>query len=206
MERISLFKLVGAIFIAVIFVASYASFSSNSSAPAARTTTVTSIAYLPQYGASEVNASITGYSSVFSIDAVCNAMAVQNGVSAILNKLESNGSVSNYYSPSNSTISVQSGSMNSSEIYNYVSRSLNGTAMNCTRFSGQASIALPDKIGFTVDKYSFVATVPQQQDTYYIPIYINSTAHKNALVKVAALFTPNGTIYGNLSVTLIRVQ
>jgi len=206
MEKTSLFKLLGAIFIAIIFLASYAAFGGNSSAPSRQTTTVTSIPYLPQYGATEVNASITGYSPVFSIYTVCNSADIQNALNSMLNKLEKNGSISNYYSPDNTTVSVQAGSMNASSTYSYISKMLNQSALNCTRFSAQATVALPNRIGFKVNGYSFVAVIPQQQDFYTVPVYINSTVHKSALVKVAALFTPNGTIYGNMSVTLIRVQ
>ena len=93
-------EFVGALFVAVIFLTSYAAFSGNSS----RNTTSTTSTVATYYAVGSTNAAITGYNSTLFVNVSCKGILQNqtvNRINAVATQLENNGSVLTYSSSGN---------------------------------------------------------------------------------------------------------
>ncbi|MDE1856062.1 MAG: hypothetical protein KGH49_02395 [Candidatus Micrarchaeota archaeon] len=201
MDRTKLKQIILAVFVAVIFIASYTSFS-NGGVNMGQTTT-TSISPQTLYGVGTTNGIVSGYGTVMSVFVNCPKQdAVSFNVSSVLSKLTSNNSVYNYYSPNASTYTVYTGNLNSYELSNYISSQIGNASSQCLSFKGQTFVMLPHNMSFSINGQGTTLNLPQTLRNYSLVARI-AALKSNIPVRVAGLFTVNGTLFGNLSVTYI---
>ena len=199
MERKKLIEIIGSIFVAAIFLSSYAAFGNISQSGNNATTTALSQTY---YAVANTNAMVQSYASTFNINITCsNASAVSGTLNSELAGLEKNGSVANFYSQQAAQILVQSGSMSSNALYARLSNDI-GSGASCTQFSGTANIDLPGRMNFyvTSQRSSVIITIPDSLRAYSLPIPLAGGMGGTLSVSVSALLEQNGTIYGPLRV------
>ncbi|MDE1761844.1 MAG: hypothetical protein KGH78_01470 [Candidatus Micrarchaeota archaeon] len=194
-------RLVIPLFIAVIFIASYAAFGSNALPQTGSTTTTIRPPAQTVYASTNLNGTIGGYGQVFNILVGCNATlspAASDNVSLLLTKLEANNSIYNYYSPNSTSFSVLVGKLNSYQSSSYISSRLSNSTQSCVSFSGQQRVSLPGSINFQVvgqqGAQSVTVPVPPSYRNYTIQSKLYPTGSRIPL-RVAALLTQNGSIY-----------
>ena len=192
-------EFVGALFVAVIFLTSYAAFSSNSAA----TTTSTSSTVATYYAVGSTNAAITGYNNTLFVNVSCKG-TLQNQtfdkINAIATQLENNGSVLTYSSSGNS-FQIGPQNMNSKSIYEYMYAKLSSNSTNCTVFSTTATVELPGLIQMDVQGQSIAVNVPYGVAMQQISLKLNQSMASSLPLRVAVLVTANGTVYGSPSIS-----
>jgi hypothetical protein len=199
MDRKKMIELVGALFVAAIFLTSYAAFSGNSS----RNTTSTSSTVATYYAVGSTNAAITGYNNTLFVNVSCKG-TLQNQtvdkINAVATQLENNGSVLTYSSSGNS-FQIGPQNMNSKKIYDYIYTKLDSNSTNCTVFSTTATVELPGLIQMDVQGQSITANVPYSVALQQISLTLNQSMPSSLPLRVAALVTANGIVYGSPSIT-----
>ncbi len=201
MELKKLGALLIPLFIAAIFISTYLS-NANYSVPTSVTTSIPQTAF----GQGVANVVITGYGSPLSLSVACinkskNNSTVSN-VTLILTNMENNNSISNFYN-SNMNFQVAAGNASSYGIYKYFQNS-NSVQFGCLNFTGPAYIALPLAINFTVgsQKVQIPVTSNYRNNTITLPLSYGIGSHLR--MKVSALITANGTLYGPLGLSMIQ--
>lgn len=200
MERKKLMQALVTLFIAIIFVTSYFSLTNYNTSQKNATTTVPPTIFT--YGI--VNASVADYGGTMSISVSCgNATnATMSDFSAILSSLQANGSVVTDYSVGD-RISVDIGSLNASSLYGYMARHATGAEMNCSTFSSSVVLLLPTSMQAQVQGSTYTIYLPESTRRYSLPATFPLNSTNNITVKVSALITVNGTVYGNLDVARV---
>jgi hypothetical protein len=192
-------KIFGSFFVLIIFLASYASLSGTGAPQQTTTTTVPQAVYAIGFA----NASIISYGPTMSVSLNCNSTKLLNSttyfVSNILNALEKNDSINNYLGNNQNSFTIYVNRFNSSVVYGYIVSRLNATAKNCTSFKGQALVTLPSNMIFAVNGQNYSIQIPYNKRNYTVGAGFSSVSNK-AQVRVSALLTYNGTVYGNMSV------
>jgi hypothetical protein len=211
LERKKLIELIGSVFVALIFLSSYAAFGNTAQGQSNATTTAQVQTF---YAVAEANATIQSYGSVMNISISCassasasnavNATNVSDELNGALAQLERNGSVANFYSAQANQILVQAGSANAYSLFLRLSRGI-GSGTACTRFSGTANLSLPGTIGFTVlpQKSKIIVELPQSLQSYSLPVTFAENMSGTLRVLVYAYLEPNGTIYGQPRVLVV---
>ena len=200
MERKKLIELIGAVFIAVIFLSSYVSLSIFTNSK-----TTTTVLQNTVFASGFTNTIITGYGQIVNINVQCSNSMVSDNTSSFIGNamtgLENNDSISNYYTIGDK-ITVQSGTKNAYQIYNYTKKELTYASDNCTSFSGTGMVALPQvmpmSIGNPPSTYSIV--IPNSSRVYYLPLTFSSNMRLKVRVKVNTLVNSTGYVYGNITV------
>ena len=197
MEKKKLAELLGAIFVAAIFLSSYASFANQSP----QNTTSISSAIATYYAVGYANASITGYNSILSINIMCRA-AVQNStvnrIGSSIASLENNGSV--LTSSANRTgFQVAPGELDSYSIYNYIYRKLDSNSTACASFSTPATVSLPLMINMSVQGQTLGISIPQGAVQQQVNLDLTQNMSRSMRLRVSALITRNGTVYGSIT-------
>ena len=199
MNRKKTIEFLGALFVAVIFLTSYAAFSSNSPA----NTTSTSSVVATYYAVGSANGTIAGYNSTLYVNVSCRgALGNQtiNRINAIATDLENNGSVLTYSSSGNS-FQIGPQSMNSKSIYSHIYSSISPNSTSCTGFSTIATVDLPSYIEMNVQGQSIKVAVPGRLSSQQISMQLNQSMPSAIPLRIAALITQNGTIYGSPSIS-----
>ncbi len=200
MDRKKMIEFIGALFVAAIFLTSYAAFSSNNSAANTASTSSTVATY---YAVGNTNAAITGYNNTLFVNVSCKG-ALQNQtfnkINAIATQLENNGSVLTY-SSSGSGFQIGPQNMNSKSIYDYMYTKLGSNSTNCTVFSTTATVELPGLIQMSVQGQSIAVKVPYSVAVQQISLELNQSMPSTLPLRVAVLITANGTMYGNPSIS-----
>ncbi len=192
-------EFVGALFVAAIFLTSYAAFSGNSS----RNTTSTTSTVATYYAVGSTNAAITGYNSTLFVNVSCKGILQNqtvNRINAVATQLENNGSVLTYSSSGNN-FQIGPQNMNSKDIYDYIYAKLGSNSTNCTVFSTTATVELPGLIQMDIQGQSITANVPYSVALQQISLKLNQSMPSSLPFRVAALVTANGTVYGSPSIT-----
>ena len=188
-----------ALFVAVIFITSYAAFSSFGGTPV--TTTKTGHTAPPTlYAAGIANATLVNYTPTLNLTVNCKNTStnVSAKVTALLNKLQANGSVSSVYTfGKNSTL--LDGNDNTIQLYHLISANTNSSS--CLSYSTGGEVRLPRVIKLSVENQ--VAEVSTNNTLYTVPVTLSSNLSNTIKVRIGALLTQNGTLYGNLSVTRV---
>jgi hypothetical protein len=177
----------GALFVAIIFVTSYAAFDNNGTNLGKSTTTTPQGRTLPVFGAA--NAVIENYSYFADVGVSANEVTAVN---ATLDALVSNGTVSSYYY-SNSSYRVVLSNINPYGLYLLLHNSTKGT--NAT-VGAQAYVKLPTTISvYYGSSYAVPVSLLQPNYTVYIAnvVPINSTVHVNVIAQI----NQSGDIYHN---------
>jgi len=209
--RKKLIELIGSVFVALIFLSSYAAFGNTAQSQSNATATVPVQTF---YAVAEANATIQSYGSVMNISISCanasraanaaNITNIADELKGALAQLESNGSVANFYSSQENQILVQAGSANAYSLFLRLSKGI-GSGVACTRFSGTANITLPSAIGFTVlpQKIKVIVELPQSLQSYSLPVTFAENMSGTLRVLVDAYLEPNSTIYGQPRVLVV---
>lgn len=199
MDRKKMMEFIGALFVAAIFLTSYAAFSRNNSG----NTTSTSSIVATYYAVGSTNAAITGYNNTLFVNVSCKG-SLQNQtldrINAIATDLENNGSVLTY-SSSGSSFQIGPQNMNSKSIYNYIYARLGSNSTNCITFGTTATVELPGLIQMNVDGQSIAVNVPYSIAIQQVNLEMNQSMPSALPLRVAVLITENGTVYGSPSIS-----
>ncbi|MCL5100770.1 MAG: hypothetical protein M1122_02350 [Candidatus Marsarchaeota archaeon] len=191
-------EMVLAIFVAAIFLSSYASLAGTNSNTQSSTTTVVAV---PQtfYGVGYANATFEGYNNTLTMVYLCNDSSIYSGsASNLLTGLEINNSIFSYFSSGNN-VTVQTNSMDLTSLRSYLVDNMN-VSENCLTFYYRADILLPSTVTMSISGKQYNIPITQSMNHYSLMVPYNSSTNKNIRVKIAALVEQNGTIY-NLNVT-----
>lgn len=191
-------EIVLAIFVAAIFLSSYASLAGTNSNTQSSTTTVVAV---PQtfYGVGYANATFEGYNNTLTMVYLCNDSSIYSGsASNLLTGLEINNSIFSYFSSGNN-VTVQTNSMDLTSLRSYLVDNMN-VSENCLTFYYRADILLPSTVTMSISGKQYNIPITQSMNHYSLMVPYNSSTNKNIRVKIAALVEQNGTIY-NLNVT-----
>ena len=198
MEKKKLIQLLGSIFIAVIFLSSYAigMLSTSNSSNASKPKNVELV-----YATAHASVVFQNFSDVLSISTFCNSTKNSEIINSSLNALEANGSVATFYPVSQTTQLVDAGNESTYAIFQYLSKRVN---MSCTRFKSSAIALLPSSLSFTVpgSAVSVPVAIPASMRRVSIPVNMTSSMSLKANVTIAAMLTSNATIY-NMTVVSI---
>ncbi|MFI5412889.1 MAG: hypothetical protein ACHQX1_03275 [Candidatus Micrarchaeales archaeon] len=206
MDRKRIWEIIVSIFIAVIFIASYASFGNNNN-----TATTTSTSIVPQtvYGVGTTNVIVKGYGQLMYVNINCTDKTLLNStsyeVSNVLGKLELNNSISNYFATNQSSFNVYNNKLTSLQIETYVDSTLSNSSRVCTNFKSELNVSLPLSVKFSVGGQKTSVYVPPSQQNATLTGKILNVGD-SIPVRISALLTAkNGTyvIYGNFSMTPI---
>ncbi|MGC8628864.1 MAG: hypothetical protein ACP5T4_01480 [Candidatus Micrarchaeia archaeon] len=188
MEKRKLLELLGSLFIAFIFLSSYAAFGGGPSGN--QKTKATTTAARQFYGYGFANVSIVNYTNVFTLENFCNG-SVANSINTTLQKFTNTGAVSDYYSLSPSSFSVEAGNVSAYSLLIYFSN-ITGS---CAKYTATAKVQLPKAISFYFPSLSrsLNLTIP---DSYRISsLSINFSRNTSKIpVTVMAFVWQNGTI------------
>lgn len=198
MEKKKLIELVAAIFIAVIFISSYAAFGGNSG-PAAKATTTT----VPQlvYVSGAAKADVVSYGKGININVMCpDSSAINSSLETFLVSLTSNGLVSG------SGIGLQTielGNATAPEMYSILAAKL-GKNATCTQIvATQATVELPSRINVTYAGGSTAIFIPPSQRNYTEALNLtNSTGQKIGVWVETFVTENNGMVTGRISLSL----
>lgn len=202
MERKKLAELLGSIFVALIFLTSYAAFGNEQVKTNTTTTTVPAQTF---YASAHGFANITSYAPYLNINISCsNVSNVSSELNNALMPFYKNGSVSNFYLQQASSMLVQTGNMSSNSIYSLLIKEIDGSAA-CTSFYSSANLKLPSRMSFYVptQKSNVIILINASQQGASVPIELTQNMSNSINVSVSALLTATGSIYGNLSVRQI---
>lgn len=203
MDIKKLIQILSAVFVAAIFIASYASFGNNGSnlGSGASTTTVA-----PQtvYGSGNANATVIGYGTTMSIFVKCDSTGLTNStiynVSLMLSRLEANNSVSNSFQPNQTTFTVYTGNFDSYRLANYIGTNIGTNSSACLSYKGQTDLELPSNVTFAVQGQTVQLPIPQSLRRLGIFATLKPI-NAQVPLRISALLTSNGMIFGNLSIT-----
>ncbi len=208
MERKKLIELIGSVFVALIFLSSYAAFGNISQSGSNATTTAST----PQtfYGSAIGNATITSYSNAMSINITCkNVSSVSGPLNSALTNLEKNGSVSTFSSFQASQIAVDAGSLSTYPLFLQLAGDA-GQGESCTAFTTSANINLPSRMSFHIppqpgitNGQNITITIPSSLQTGSIAITLERNMSTKLRVQVDAAIAVNGSIYGGLRVAQV---
>lgn len=200
LEKKKIVELIGSIFVAVIFLSSYAAFGGLSGGTNSTTTTISQQTF---YAVAHGNANITSYGPVLNVNISCsNITNVSDKLNGALTALERNGSVSNFYAQQASQVLVQNGSMSTYRVFQLLAESI-GSGTNCTEFdSPSANIRLQQRMNFNVpqQRSSIIILVPDNLQKYTLPVKLVQNMSSSINVTVSTLLTLDGTIYGSMVV------
>lgn len=188
-KRKSIVMLIGSLFVAIIFLTSYAAFSNNVSTKTSTATTIKSTRTFFVSGNS--TAIIKSYSNIAFVRLV-NQTNSTSRVESVLSKLQSNGTVSNFVY-TNQTYEVF---LLATDPYSFKQILINQTQLtNSLNVSSIAYVALPQNVTL------FYNTVPvpitQTAKNYSILLSNLKGVNTSINITVSALVAPNGTVYNN---------
>ncbi len=202
MQKNKFVKTLFALFIMVIVIVSYTTIFSNNGVSSTSTTTAAPGPTVFATGTS--NAAVTGYAPIMNISVKCpGSSATANVFSKLSNgiaTLEANNSVATFY-PVQYNLSIESGNANVLQIYGYEYGLLNSSTLSCATFSTVQFIELPAQVILTAEAQK--VSVPLNGRNYTLPVILSQSMNSIVQVKIAALLTQSGTLYGNLSLTRI---
>ncbi|MDE1850742.1 MAG: hypothetical protein KGH54_03040 [Candidatus Micrarchaeota archaeon] len=203
MDIKKLIQILSAVFVAAIFIASYASFGNNGSNLGSSGTTTT-VAPQTVYGSGNANAMVTGYGPTMSIFIKCNSLGLTNStvynVSLMLSNLEANNNVSNSFQPNQTTFTVYTGKLNSYQLANYLSTNIGTNSSACLSYKGQTNLELPSNVMFAVQGQRVSLPIPQNLRNLELFTALKPI-NSQVPLRISALLTSNGMIFGNLSIT-----
>lgn len=143
MDKKRIFQILSSIFVAVIFVASYAAFGNNNGSSLQQSTTTILQRTTPGFGTT--NAVVYGYGQQMYVTIGCSNSSLKNStiaeVSNVLSQMLLNGSI-NIYNNNKTGFSVVTGTgaYNSFIVKSVITSSLSSNASKCTSFSGLLEI------------------------------------------------------------------
>lgn len=202
MERKKLIELIGSVFVAAIFLSSYAAFGSV--APGGTASGATSVPPSQTfYATASGNATITSYSGVMNVNIACeNISSVSSRLNAALQLLERNGSVNNFYSQRATQILVQAGNLSTYPLYLLLYNDT-GTYSACINFTTTANIRLPDHMTFYIpsEGSKAIIAIPAGMQMYSVPLTLSRNMSSTMNVTASTILALNGSIYSTVRVS-----
>lgn len=187
----------GSVFVAVIFLTSYASFGNNRAMTTSATTTVI-VRSFPAFGSS--TATVTGYGAAAHVGIGANASAASNAMPGLLSILQSNGTINNYIG-SNRSYEVYSSKIDAYALQGLLRSAVNQS--NAITVTATAYIRLPQNLTLYYSTYPI--NVYLNGRNYSVNMTNLKAVGSTVNVSVSALVTSNGLVYNNqLSVSLTR--
>ncbi len=184
---------IGAIFVGVIFLTSYAAFSNNNAGNTS-TTTIKAPTQPTIFATGHSNAIITGYGQVANVKLLNISNSTANKVDALMSALEANGSIDNYLFTNNS-YEVYSSSLSAYALQGYLNANMNSS--NSIAVGSTAEITIPSSIVLYYSNSSPPVSVPLIDRNY--TLYLNNVTKigTNINLSLSALITENGLLYNN---------
>lgn len=177
---------IGSLFVAIIFLTSYAAFNNNNTTGGTTTSTIANVNTVPVVGSA--NGIIVNYTDVAHIYLGNGSNATI--INTTLNALEANGTISNYVG-TNKSYDVLLNSIDPYSLYKLIRNETKNVSVG-----GQAEILLPAKVDAY---YSTSGIIPITLPTRNYTLFLNNTKPIGSQipVKITAIVTENGTIYNN---------
>lgn len=177
----------GAIFVAVIFLSSYAAFSNNGTA-ATTTSTIKSESTFYAFGSS--TAIVTNYSDIANVTLINSTNSSKGQVSNAISELEANGTVQNYIYTDNSYQVVLS-SISPYQLQQFIYNKTNMT--NTISVGSTAFVMLPGNVTLYYTNQPIRVSLANRNYSLYISkaVAINTTVN----VSISGLLARNGSIY-----------
>ena len=180
------FLFFGSLFVAVIFLSSYASFGSNGSPLSSNKTTTIPVSDIVNPAFSYVNGTVVGYSNKFTVSALNGTN--QSSLYNLISNLEANASIDSF-SGSEPSYVLDQGTMNA---YN-VSTLLRASGINAS-VKAQMQLRLPSNALFSKSGQTFYTILPNS--TYSVSSSnITQIGGKIPLKLSAILYTTNGSVF-----------
>ncbi|MDE1870951.1 MAG: hypothetical protein KGI06_01800 [Candidatus Micrarchaeota archaeon] len=179
----------GSVFVAVIFLTSYAAFSNNGGA-SSTTTTIKSQATV--FATGDSNAIVYEYGSVAYVSPVNATNSSKSRLADAVSQLESTGSVQNYIETNGTFQLILNSNMSAYALQQWLYKDLgNGTA----RVGSNAYIRLPSSVQLHYNNAPIGVYVPISNYSVYMAsvVPLNSTIS----VGISALLLRNGSVYNN---------
>ncbi|MDE1868722.1 MAG: hypothetical protein KGH60_02030 [Candidatus Micrarchaeota archaeon] len=181
---------IGVLIVAAVFITSYAAFGNNGGSNTTTSTTTIKPA-TTYYVSGNAIATVGGYGSQLYLTLTGTNSSVNSTVTSLLNRLESNNSVSTYINNPNGYY-VSLGNATAYSFYRLIAAKVNASqfVVNST-----AVISLPKVVKLYYRGVGLNVTMPKSNYTvqFLNPVPIGSALN----VTVAALATANGTIFNN---------
>lgn len=181
---------IGSIFVAVIFVTSYAAFSNNGSGASASTTTIGAANTVYVFGTA--NGIIVNYSYSAYVTVANKSQATS--INATLGALEANGTVSNFVLLNSTTYQAILSTINTYQFYLYLSQSLNDSNVPV---EGYAYVQLPATISMHYSGSVAPVSISFPTKNYSVFLQRAVPISTTVPIKVEALITTAGNIYNN---------
>ncbi|MGD0510597.1 MAG: hypothetical protein ABSA33_02035 [Candidatus Micrarchaeaceae archaeon] len=179
---------IGSIFVAIIFLSSYAAFSSNSAKTTATTTIKVPATY---FSTGSANAVISNYSDIAYVTLHNSTNYSRGALTKVISALVSNGSALNYIYANNSyeVVLSQMSAYQLKELLNKNS-TLGGVTVGSTTY-----VTMPK----SVTLYYGAQPIPVNLNSRNFSIYMNEIGPVGDVVSlsVSALLERNGTVYNN---------
>lgn len=199
MERKKMIETIGMLFVAAMFLSSYAAFGTGGAGSGATTTVNGSYAYAQT--PNPVKAQMLGFNSTMQASVTCsNAAQVSDMLAGLLNNMSKNGNVTDFV-PENSTITlIEAGQEGSYALYTILGSAL-GPGANCTSFTTTEELQLPSTLNVVIAGLSGTSTVevPSSLRNEYLPATFKGVPSNSISVYVYMEITRN---YTASSVTL----
>ncbi|HIH50616.1 MAG: hypothetical protein ABSE71_01655 [Candidatus Micrarchaeaceae archaeon] len=186
--------LIGAIFVGIIFLTSYAAFGNNGSATTV-TSTVAAATGPTVFATANASALITGYSQVAYVSVPNGSNSTASALAGLMSKLEANGSIDNYINNNNNSYEIYSSELSAYALQKLLYAKLGSS--NEVVVGSTADIMLPGNLSMYYPNSSRPVSVPLSDRNY--TIYLNSVRSIGSPVNVSvsALLTERGTLYNN---------
>jgi len=182
MDKKKIMELIGSIFIAFIFLSSYATMSSSPQNRSTKPTTTIPMVI----GTGFAPGKIINYTQDFTVTAHCSA----NVLNATLGKLQAAGAVAEFVPLSNSSFEVYSGNESSYALMHNIAN-----MSSCFNISATAIVSIPSTLNLYISALNrtFSAKVPASLSLVQIPIPFSNESKVN--LSIMALATLEGTVY-----------
>lgn len=190
-KKKKLIFLVGAIFVAIVFLSSYAAFSNNNSGSTSTSTVKSQQTY---FFTGSSNAIITNYSDIAYVTLPNSTNSSNYNLTGILSKLEANGSVENF-AYTNSSYEVVLSTISAYDLQKVL---YNDTGTNNTINVGSTTyVELPPKV--VLSYTNSTQTIPVYLTNRNYSIYMKNVEKLGSSVNVSisTLLESNGSIYNN---------
>lgn len=202
MNRKKIAELIIALLIAAMFVSSYISLTTYGNQGSATTTVPQTV-----FGQASATGFITSYQTPLSITVAC-ANSIHNNatitnMSLVLGNMENNNSISNFYN-SNNNFQVAGGNITIYQVYTYFQKSPNATRFNCLNFTSPARIYLPPFLNMSIGAQKVEITLNGTQRNVSLTTSLSKGINTKVKLRIGALITSNGTVYGPMSVSMTQ--
>ncbi len=182
---------IGTLFVAIMFVGSYAAFNNNSGNSSTSTATTTVQGGATYFVSGNANAVVIGYSQLATISLESNSSALSSRASNELAQLQNNGSISNYVAQGNG-FQIFTQNMNAYRLQQALVSKLGGSNVSV---NASTSFSLPKILPLIYRNQ--IVDVKLTNTNFTAPTSPLQDIGSNVTVIVHALVYANGDIYNN---------